>query len=197
MPKGHVRQGGYRQLPPHQPCTTADTTKLVTVEDVTTYVSENAKVTLTQGTGITVTPNGEASTEFTVAVDNTVATKQSVDELSGLVSGLPATIQAAQETADEALGLAETAIQTVKVNGTALTNSGTEVDITAIVGVDDTAANGINVTKTSDNKVKVSVTPATYTSSTKTWTNDTNVATASDIATAISDAVGAIKIPAV
>ena len=177
--------------------TATDTTKLVTVEDVTTYVSENAKVTLTQGTGITVTPNGEASTEFTVAVDNTVATKQSVDELSGLVSGLPATIQAAQETADEALGLAETAIQTVKVNGTALTNSGTEVDITAIVGVDDTAANGINVTKTSDNKVKVSVTPATYTSSTKTWTNDTNVATASDIATAISDAVGAIEIPAV
>lgn len=38
--------------------TTADTSKLVTVEDVTTYVSENAKVTLTQGTGITVTPNG-------------------------------------------------------------------------------------------------------------------------------------------
>lgn len=38
--------------------TTTDTSKLVTVEDVTTYVSENAKVTLTQGTGITVTPNG-------------------------------------------------------------------------------------------------------------------------------------------
>lgn len=38
--------------------TTTDTSKLVTVEDVTTYVSENAKVTLNQGTGITVTPNG-------------------------------------------------------------------------------------------------------------------------------------------
>jgi len=38
--------------------TTTDTSKLVTVEDVKTYVSENAKVTITQGTGITVTPNG-------------------------------------------------------------------------------------------------------------------------------------------
>lgn len=112
-----------------------------------------------------------------------------------MVSGLPATIQAAQETADEAKGIAETAIQTVKVNGTALTKSDTEVDITAIVGVDATVANGINVTKTSDNKVKIGVTPATYTSSNKTWTNESNVAKASDVKAAITDAVNGITIP--
>ena len=39
------------------------------------------------------------------------------------------------------------------------------------------------------------VTPATYTSTTKKWTNDSYFATASDIATAITDAVGAIVIP--
>ena len=42
-----------------------------------------------------------------------------------------------------------------------------------------------------------SVTPATYTSSTKTWTNDSYFAKASDVKTAISDAVGAITIPVV
>lgn len=198
--------------------TTADTTKLVTVEDVTTYVSENAKVTLTQGTGITVTPNGEASTAFTVAVDNTVATKQSVDDLSDLVDGVSQTVSdiqtslstgsiataiqdaqdaadAAQATANEAKGIAETAVQSVKVNGTE-TKSGTEVNITAIVGVDEIAANGINVTKTTDNKVKVNVTPAVYTN--KTWDGDTSyVATAATVAAAISDAVDAIVIPSV
>ena len=112
-----------------------------------------------------------------------------------MVSGLPVTIQAAQETADEAKGIAETAIQTVKVNNTVLSKSDTEVNITAIVGVDETAANGINVTKTSDNKVKVGVTPATYTSSTKTWTNESNVAKASDVKAAITDAVDGITIP--
>lgn len=177
--------------------TTTDTSKLVTVEDVTTYVSENAKVTLTQGTGITVTPNGEASTSFTVAVDDSVATKKSVDDLSSLVSALPATIEAAQDTADEAKATADTAVQTVKVNGTEVTKNATEVDITAIVGVDETLANGIKVTKTTDNKVKVSVEPATYTSSNKEWRGSDYFATASDIATAISDAVGAITIPSV
>lgn len=197
--------------------TTTDTSKLVTVEDVTTYVSENAKVTLTQGTGITVTPNGEASTEFTIAVNDTVATKQSVDDLSDVVSGVAQTVtdiqtslstgsiataiqtaqdaaDAAQDTADEALGLAETAIQKVTVNGTE--SSGTEVSITALTAVDSnsTGSNGITIGET-DKKVTLSVTPATYTSSSKTWGNDTNFAKASDIATAISDAVNAITIP--
>lgn len=93
--------------------TTTDTTKLVTVEDVTTYVSENAKVTLTQGTGITVSPNGEASTSFTVAVDDTVATKKSVDDLSDLVSGLPATIRAAQDAADDAMEEAQKKVASI------------------------------------------------------------------------------------
>lgn len=188
--------------------TATDTSKLVTVEDVTTYVSENAKVTLTQGTGITVTPNGQASTSFTIAVDNTVATKQSVDDLSDVVSGVAQTvtdiqtslstgsiataIQTAQDTADEAKGIAETAIQKVKVNGTELTKSGTEVDITAIVGVDETATNGIKVTKTTDNKVKVNVTPASYTKkdgeTPGIWGDDkTNFVTAQTVIDAISD----------
>lgn len=83
------------------------------------YVSTNAKVTLTADTtdgktGITITPNGQESTSFTIGIDQTkIATKQSVDDLSSLVSGLPATIKAAQDTADEALGLAETAVQSV------------------------------------------------------------------------------------
>lgn len=78
--------------------TTTDTSKLVTVEDVTTYVSENAKVTLTQGTGITVTPNGEASTSFTVAVDDTVATKQSVDDLDTRLDTAEGTLKTLTET---------------------------------------------------------------------------------------------------
>lgn len=93
------------------------------------------------------------------------------------------------------MGIAETAIQTVKVNNTALTKSGTEVDITAIVGVDETATNGIKVTKTSDNKVKVDVTPATYTS--KTWGNTDYFATAATVAAAISDAINGVTIPVV
>lgn len=179
--------------------TTADTSKLVTVEDVTTYVSENAKVTLTQGTGITVTPNGEASTSFTVAVDDSVATKKSVDDLSSLVSGLPATIQAAQDTADEALGLAETAIQKVTVNGT--DSSGTEVSITALTAVDSnsTGSNGITIGET-DKKVTLSVTPATYTKKNGqtpgSWGEvKTNFATAQSVSDAIADAVSSIVIP--
>lgn len=78
--------------------TTTDTSKLVTVEDVTTYVSENAKVTLTQGTGITVTPNGEASTSFTVAVDDTVATKKSVDDLDTRLDTAEGTLKTLTET---------------------------------------------------------------------------------------------------
>lgn len=181
--------------------TTTDTTKLVTVEDVTTYVSENAKVTLTQGTGITVTPNGEASTSFTVAVDDSVATKKSVDDLSSLVSGLPATIKAAQDTADEALGLAETAIQKVTVNGT--DSSGTEVSITALTAVDSnsTGSNGITIGET-DKKVTLSVTPATYTKKNGetpgSWGDvKTNFATAQSVSDAIADAVSAIVIPSV
>ena len=104
-------------------------------------------------------------------------------------------IEGVRQTANEAKATADTAVQTVKVNGTEVTKNGTEVDITAIVGVDETATNGIKVTKTADNKVKVSVTPATYTS--KTWGNTSYFATAADVASAISDAVGAITIPSV
>ena len=111
-----------------------------------------------------------------------------------MVSGLPVTIKAAQDTADEALGLAETAIQKVTVNGTE--SSGTEVSITALTEVDSSNAgsNGITIGEI-NKKVTLSVTPATYTSSNKTWTNETNVAKASDVKAAITDAVDGITIP--
>jgi hypothetical protein len=60
------------------------------------------------------------------------------------------------------------------------------------------AGSGVSVTlggKVGSPTLTGSVTPATYTSATKTWTNDSYLAKASDIATAISDAVGAITIP--
>lgn len=209
---------------------TGDTaTKLVTAEQVKEYVDENAKVTLTADTatgktGITISPNAQESTSFTIGINQTViATKQSVDDLSTVVSGVAQTVSdiqtslstgsvataiqaaqdaadAAQDTADEAKGIAETAVQTVKVNGTALTKTDTEVDITAIVGVDETATNGINVTKTTDNKVKVSVTPATYTKKNGetpgSWGQTmTNFATAQSVSDAIADAVSAIVFP--
>lgn len=113
--------------------TTTDTSKLVTVEDVTTYVSENAKVTLTQGTGITVTPNGEASTSFTVAVDDTVATKKSVDDLSGIVSKLPATIKAAQDAADAAMEEAQKKVASVSGPSTGLVTVTGDKDVTITV----------------------------------------------------------------
>lgn len=206
--------------------TTSDTTKLVTVEDVTTYVSENAKVTLTADTaadktGIKIDKNGQASTSFTIGIDQTViATKKSVDDLSDVVSGVAQTVtdiqtelstgsvataiqdaqdaaDAAQETADEAKGIAETAVQSVIVNGTEA-KSGTAVSITALTEVDSSNAgsNGITIGET-DKKVNLSVTPATYTSASKTWTNDSYFAKASDVKTAISDAINGVTIPVV
>ena len=91
--------------------TTTDTTKLVNVEDVKTYVSENAKVTITQGTGITVTPNGQASTSFTVAVDNTVATKKSVDDLSQTVTALSETVSSNKTDLEGKITTAQTTLQ--------------------------------------------------------------------------------------
>lgn len=314
---------------------TGDTAnKLVTAAQVKEYVDENAKVTLTADTaegktGITISPNGQEATSFTIGIDQTkIATKKSVDDLAGLVSGLPTTIQAAQDAADAAqasaqdaadaadaamgeaqakvasvtlgstiptgvslgddtknpvltietynlgdqasefsnllitasaahtlathyadlaegaavdtvkaisltssttgstsgsyvsvtttgtvgdgisvhvddsalastVSAASTAVQSVTVNGTEA-KSGTTVSITALTAVDTSAtgANGITIGET-NKKVTLSVTPATYTSASKSWSNDTNFAKASDIATAIADAVNGITIPSV
>ena len=179
----------------------------------------NAKVTLTAGTGITIPNSGKQDTAFTVSVDtDVIATKQSVDDLSGLVTALSETVGSNKTEVDgkisaiegklastgeigqaiaDVKATADSAVQSVTVNGTEA-KSGTTVSITALTAVDSSkvGSNGITIGET-DKKVTLSVTPATYTSSTKTWTNDTNFAKASDIATAISDAVGAIVIPPV
>lgn len=225
---------------------TADTSKLVTVEDVKTYVSENAKVTLTADTttgktGITISPNGQESTSFTIGVDQTIiATKQSVDDLSDVVSGVSQTItdiqtslstgsiataiQAAQAAADAAMEEAQTKVASVTGPESGLVTVTGDKDVTITVSdtiatkdyastAASTAVNGLKETAITSQSVlgagvsvtlggKVgapiltgSVTPATYTSSTKQWENDSYFATASDIATAISDAVNNITIP--
>ena len=55
---------------------------------------DNAKVTLTQGTGIVVTPNATASNSFTVAVDDTIATVADTTALSEVIASNKAAIEA-------------------------------------------------------------------------------------------------------
>lgn len=123
------------------------------IDDAKKAAIDNAKVTITQGTGITVTPNGTASTSFTVAVDGTIATKGEVSALQGT----------------------EITQQSVSGAGITVTLDGT-VGAPTLTG---------------------SVTTATYTAATETvagsWTNDTNVAKASDVKNAISDVLAAAK----
>lgn len=70
---------------------TEDTGKLVTAAAVKTYVEENAKVTLNQGTGITVTPDNEIGTEFTIAVDDTVATAAALKDATDRIDAIEET----------------------------------------------------------------------------------------------------------
>jgi hypothetical protein len=127
----------------------------------------------TQGSYVSVTTEGTVGTGLTVKVDDT---------------GLASTVSAAAS-----------AIQTVKVNGTALSATNNAVDITAIVGVDEKATNGIRVAKTSDNKVEVKVESAQYDADAKGFSSNSisggYFTTAAAVTSAISDAVGAIVIP--
>ena len=187
----------------------------------------NAKVTLTAGNGITIPNSGSQDTAFTISVDtDVIATKKSVDDLSDLVSALPATIEAAQDAADAAMEEAQKKVASVSGPATGLVTvtGDKEVTITvsdtiatktdaataattAVNGLKETAitsqsVSGAGVSVTLGGKVGAptltgSVTPATYTSATKTWTNDSNVAKASDVSAAISDAVNGITIPSV
>ena len=79
----------------------------------------NAKVTLTQGTGIIVTPNAEASTSFTIAVSDEVATAASVSALSQVVASnkteLEGKIATAQGAAADALAEAQAKVASVTV----------------------------------------------------------------------------------
>lgn len=168
--------------------TTTDTSKLVTVEDVTTYVSENAKVTLHQGTGITVTPNGEASTSFTVAVDGTVATKKSVDDLSGLVTALSETVGSNKTEVDGKISAIEGQLG---ANGT------TGQAIKAAQDAADAAQQTANQAKATADGAVQSVTRANGSSTLLTVTDGTNaaislsteVATKTDAANAASSAI--------
>lgn len=99
----------------------------------------NAKVTLTAGTGITIPNSGSQDTAFTVSVDtNVIATKQSVDDLSGIVSKLPATIQAAQDAADAAMEEAQKKVASVSGPTTGLVTVKGDKEVT--IEVSDTIA---------------------------------------------------------
>lgn len=147
---------------------------------------DNAKVTLTQGTGITVTPNATASTSFTIAVDNTVATAQSVTDLAGRVTTAEGEIDTLQET----------------VNG--LTSGDNSVDSkiaaakTDITGTEiaEQSVSGAGITVTLDGTVGAptltgSVTIATYTKATEnaagSWSDETQVVTAGGVKSALAD----------
>lgn len=124
--------------------------KLVTAEQVKEYVDENAKVTLTAATavgstGITISPNATESTEFTIGIDQTViATKKSVDDLSGIVSGLPATIKAAQDAADAAKVEAQAKVASVSGPTTGLVTVTGDKEVT--ISVSDTIATKSDIT---------------------------------------------------
>ena len=141
-----------------------------------------------------LTPISEAITAAQATADAKVAS------VTGPTSGL-VTVNTNSDTkavtiavSDKLASADDITITGITLNSKGLTATNKVVNITAIEGVTTTAVNGIALAKDGNN-VKVTVTPATYTSSTKTWTNETNVATASDVKAAIADAVGDIIIP--
>lgn len=211
------------------------------IDDAKKDAIDNAKVTITQGTGITVTPNGTASTSFTVAVDGTIATAQSVTDVAGRVTSIENSlsgtgtdtiggkIAAAQKAAEDAQSTADSKVSsvtgpttglitvtgdkevTITVSETIATKgevsaaqSAAEGKVTALQDTEITqqSVSGAGITVTLDGTVGAptltgSVTTATYTAATETvagsWTNDTNVAKASDVKNAISDVLAAAK----
>ena len=114
----------------------------------------------TQGAYVAVTTSGTIGDGLTVNVDD---------------AALASTVSAAAS-----------AIQTVKVNGAALSATNNAVDITAIVGVDTTIHNGIRLFEAEDNKVALEVAPATYDVDTDTWSEAAYFTTAGDVSSAIS-----------
>lgn len=211
------------------------------IDDAKKDAIDNAKVTITQGTGITVTPSGTASTSFTVAVDGTIATAQSVTDVAGRVTSIENSlsgtgtdtiggkIAAAQKAAEDAQSTADSKVSSVTGPTTGLITviGDKEVEITVsetiatkgevsaaqsaaegkVTALQDTeitqqSVSGAGITVTLDGRVGAptltgSVTTATYTAATETvagsWTNDTNVAKASDVKNAISDVLAAAK----
>ena len=151
---------------------TSGETKLVTGGAVKTYVDttalaeggsiaqkiaeakqaaiDSAKVTLTAGTGITIPNSGTAQTAFTVSVDtDVIATKQSVDDLSGLVTALSETVGSNKTELEGKITAAETAAST------ALETAKTEIKGTtdALDSRLTDAESGIEALTTGDNSV--------------------------------------------
>ena len=127
---------------------------------VNTIDGRSLATTSTQGSYVTVKTSGTVGSGLVVTVDDSALTS--------------------------AYNASASAIQTVKVNGSEITKNGTEVDITAIVGVASTSLkNGINLTE-DGNKVGLSVTPATYDVESGTWSEASYFTTAGDISTVIS-----------
>ena len=133
-----------------------ETTKLVTAEQVVTYVEENAKVTLhkAENSGITIDKDGQASTEFTIGIDtDVIATKASVDGVDGRVSAIETSlasgdihkeIDAVRTTANAAKATADSAVQSVT------RASGSSELITVTDGTDVTISLSTEVATKSD-----------------------------------------------
>ena len=145
-----------------------------------------AKVTLAQGTGITVSPSGIASTTFTIAVDDTVATAQSVTDLAGRVTSAEGEIDTLQETV-EGLTSGENSVDS-KITAAKTEITGTEIAEQSVSGAGITVT--LNGTVGAPN-LTGSVTTATYTPATETtagsWSEEANVAKASDVKAALAD----------
>lgn len=147
---------------------------------------DNAKVTLIQGTGIAVTPNNTSSNSFTVAVDNTVATAQSVTDLAGRVTTAEGEIDTLQETV-EGLTSGENSVDS-KITAAKTEITGTEIA--------EQSVSGAGIIVTLDGTVGAptltgSVTTATYTPATETaagsWSSETQVVTAGAVKSALAD----------
>lgn len=170
---------------------TGDATgKLVTAAQVKEYVDTNAKVTLTAATadgstGITISPNATESTEFTIGIDQTViATKKSVDDLSGIVSALPATIEAAKSAADAAMEEAQKKVASVTGPTTGLVTVTGDKEVT--ITVSETIATKSDIT-TEINKL-TATDGAITTLSGKVSAIETSLADGGKTAEAIADA---------
>jgi hypothetical protein len=123
----------------------------------------NAKVTLTAGTGITIPNSGEQDTAFTVSVDtDVIATKQSVDDLSGIVTALSETVASNKTDLEGQITNAQTILQgsidgvsehvttleTVTVPGIDTRLQTAEATITSLTTGDASVDSKVNAAKT-------------------------------------------------
>ena len=187
-------------------------TKLVTAAQVATYVAsevgaidtgvtsisvnggtaQKGDVSITALTGVAVATHTDISAESISIVEESNEVKLTVRSAGAQVSenklsysrhsNYLATADDADVIATFRANEAKTALADTTITGDDLSVTGSGVSVTLGGTVGAPTLTG-------------SVTPATYTSSTKTWENSTYFATASDVATAIADAVGAIEIP--